>query len=146
MSRRAWIILLVALGIAGAILVGVFAVTREENSQAGAQESFCSSLADLESDVQALLALDPSTASQDDYQSDVSAIEDDWDQVKSDASNLASIDMSTLDSAWDDFKSALDDVPSDASVSDALNDVKSAADSLVSTVKSTLTGPDCSSS
>ena len=54
--------------------------------------------------------------------------------------------MSTLDNAWDDFKSAVDDVPDDASVSDALSDVKSSAESLGSTVKSTLNGPDCSSS
>ena len=51
-----------------------------------------------------------------------------------------------LDSAWDSFKSAVDDVPDDASVSDALNDVSQAAQSLLSTTKSTLTGPDCSSS
>jgi hypothetical protein len=96
--------------------------------------------------VQALISLDPSSASKDDYQSDVSAIEDDWDQVKSDASDLTSIDTSTLDSSWDDFKSAVDDVPDDASASDALNDVESSAQSLLSTVKSTLTGPDCSGS
>lgn len=54
--------------------------------------------------------------------------------------------MSTLDGAWDDFESAVDDVPDDASVSDALGDVGSAAKSFGSTVKSTLSGPDCSSS
>ena len=145
MSRRAWIIVLIAVGVGASVLIGIWAVSKED-SQANAQASFCSSLDSLESSVQALVALDPSTASQDDYQSDVSQIENDWDQVKSDASDLASIDMSTLDSAWDSFKSAVDDVPDDASVSDALSDVKSAADSLVSTVQSTLTGPDCSSS
>jgi hypothetical protein len=55
-------------------------------------------------------------------------------------------DTSTLDSAWDSFTFAVDDVPDDASVSDALNDVSQAAQSLLSTTKSTLTGPDCSSS
>ena len=68
------------------------------------------------------------------------------DQVKSDAGDLKDVDTSTLDSAWDDFKSAVDDVPDDASVSDALSDISQAADSLASTTKSTLTGPDCSSS
>jgi conjugal transfer/entry exclusion protein len=142
-NRRTWTILLIAVGVVAAVLIGIYAVTKDENSQANAQASFCSSVSSLESSVQ---ALDPSTASQSDYQDDVSAIEGDWDQVKSDASDLASINMSTLDSAWDSFKSAVDDVPDDASVSDALNDVKSSADSLVSTVQSTLTGPDCSSS
>ena len=63
-----------------------------------------------------------------------------------DASDLGNIDMSMLDSSWDSFKSAVDDVPEDASASDALDDVTSSADSLVSTVKSTRTGPDCSGS
>ena len=95
--------------------------------------------------MQALLASTPTSASKSDYQSAVSTIQSDWDQVKTDASDLAAIGMSSLDSAWDNFKSAVDDVPDDASVSDALNDVKSSAQSLGSTVKSTLTGPDCSS-
>ena len=142
---RGVLILLIA-GAAAAILLGIYAVNRDENSQADAQASFCSSLETMEADVQALVALDPSTASQSDYQDDVDAIQSDWDDVKSAASDLASVDKSTLDSAWDDFKSAVDDVPDDASVSDALTDVGTAAQSLVSAVQSTLSGPDCSSS
>jgi len=37
-------------------------------------------------------------------------------------------------------------VPDDSSVSDAISDVSQAADSLLTTTKSTLTGPDCKSS
>ena len=144
MSRGVLILLIV--GAAGAILLGIYAVSRDKNSEANAQASFCSSVETMQSDVQALVALDPSTASKTDYQDDVNSIQSDWDNVKSDASNLASINMSTLDNAWDDFKSAVDDVPDDASVSDALSDVKTSAESLVSTTKSTLTGPDCTSS
>ena len=146
MSRRGWIIVLVVLGIGGAVLIGIWAVSKEESSQADAQGAFCSSLSSLESSVQALVALDPTSASKDDYESAVDDIESSWDDVKSDASNLVSVDMSTLDSAWDSFKSAVDNVPDDASVSDALNDVASAAQSLVNTVQGTLAGPDCSGS
>ena len=136
---------LIIIGIAAAIGIGIFAVTRED-SQADAQDAFCSSLQSMDSDVQALLALEPTSASQSDYQDAVDSIQSDWDDTKNDASDLASVNMSTLDNAWDDFKSAVDDVPSDASVSDALNDVGTAAKSFGSTVKSTLDGPDCSSS
>ncbi len=146
MSRRAWIAILVVAGVVAAILIGIWATRGGGESQADAQQAFCSSLDTLDSSVEALTSLDPTSASQSDYQSAVSTIESDWDQVKSDASNLASIDESTLDSAWDSFKSAVDEVPDDASVSDALSDVKTSADSLASTVKSTLTGPDCSGS
>ena len=115
-------------------------------SQAEAQQSFCSSLSGLESSIESLTSLSPSTASQDDYQSAVSNIDSAWDQVKTDAGDLTDITMSELDSSWDSFKSAVDDVPDDASVSDALSDVSQAAQSLLSSTKSTLTGPDCSSS
>ena len=142
--RRGTLILII-VGIAAAIGIGIFAVTRED-SQADAQDAFCSSLQSMDSDVQALLALEPTSASQSDYQDAVDSIQSDWDDTKSDASDLASVDMSTLDTAWDDFKSAVDDVPDDASVSDALNDVGTAATSFASTAKSTLDGPDCSSS
>lgn len=145
MNRRGITILVVG-GAAAAILVGIWAASRDGESQADAQQAFCSSLSTLDSSVEALTNLEPTSASQSDYESAVSTIESDWDQVKTDASDLASIDMSTLDDAWDSFTSAVDDVPDDASVSDALSDVKSSADSLVSTTKSTLTGPDCSGS
>ena len=145
MNRRG-ITILVVVGAAAAILIGIWAASRDGESQADAQQAFCSSLSTLDSSVEALTNLEPTSASQSDYESAVSTIESDWDQVKTDASDLASIDMSTLDDAWDSFTTAVDDVPDDASVSDALSDVKSSADSLVSTTKSTLTGPDCSGS
>ena len=145
MSRRAWIIVLIALGVGAAIVIGLLGQNGGE-SQAQAQQSFCSSLSTLDSSITALTSLDPSTASKSDYQSAVDTIQSDWDQTKSDASNLKNITTSQLTDSWDSFKSSVDNVPSDASVSDALSSVKSSADSFATTVKSTLTGPDCSSS
>jgi hypothetical protein len=71
-------------------------------------------------------------------------IQSDWDQVTSDASDLKGVSMSQLESAWDSFESSVDGVPDDASVSDALSAVASAAKTLGSDVSSTLSGPDCS--
>ena len=142
MNRRTWIIVLVAAGAGLAVLIGLLG-DRGGESQADAQQSFCSSLSGLESSIESLTSLSPSTASQDDYQSAVSNVESSWDQVKTDAGDLTDITTSDLDSSWDSFKSAIDDVPDDASVSDALSDVSQAAESLLSTTKSTLTGPDC---
>jgi hypothetical protein len=145
MTRNTWIIVLVAAGVGLAVLIGLLG-DRGGESQAQAQESFCSSLGGLESSIESLTALSPTSASKDDYQSAVSSIESAWDQVKTDAGDLKDVSTSTLDSAWDSFTSAIDDVPDDASVSDALTDVSQEAQSLLSTTKSTLTGPDCSSS
>jgi len=145
MTRKTWIIVLLAAGVGFAILIG-FVGKRGGESQAQAQQNFCSSLSGLESSINGLTGLSPTTASKDDYQSAVSDIESSWDQVKTDAGDLTDITTSELDSSWDSFKSAVDDVPADASVSDALTDVSQAATSLASTTKATLTGPDCSSS
>lgn len=143
MNRRTWIIVLVGAGVVAAVVLGLLG-NRGGESQADAEQNFCSSVSALESSVTSLENLNPASASKDDYESAVDDIQSDWDQVKTDASDLASVDMSQLDSAWDDFKSAVDDVPDDASVSDALGDVSQAAQTLASTTKSTLSGPDCS--
>jgi len=145
MNRRTWIIVLVVVGVGLAIVIGVLG-ERGGESQEQAQESFCSSLSGLESSIESLTNLSPSSASKDDYQSAVSEIESSWDDVKTDAGDLTDVTTGELDSAWDDFKSAIDDVPDDSSVSDAISDVSQAADSLLTTTKSTLTGPDCESS
>jgi hypothetical protein len=143
MDRRLWLIGVAALGTAAIVLIALLN-SGNDNSQADAQSAFCSSVSTLESSVSSLTALDPSSASKDDYQSAVSDIESDWDAVKSAASDLGEATTSELQGAWDTFKSAVDNVPHDASVSDALDDVKEAAQTLASTAKTTLSGPDCS--
>jgi len=145
MTRSTWIIVLIAGGVGLAVLIGLLG-GRGGESQAEAQQGFCSSLSGLQGSIQALAGLSPTSASKDDYQSAVSNVDSAWDQVKTDAGDLKDVSMGTLDSAWDSFTSAVDDVPDDASVSDALDDVSQAAQSLLSTTKSTITGPDCSSS
>ena len=143
MSRNTWLIAAVACGVGAAIVIGLLGNLAGE-SQADARQSFCSSLSTLEGSITSLTSLSPTASSKSDYQSAVDAIQSDWDQVKSDASDLKDVTMSQLDDAWDSFESAVQDVPDDASVSDALNGVGSAATSFASTVSSTLSGPDCS--
>ncbi len=142
MSGKQWLILLVVIGVGLAILIGLLG-SDSSNSQAEAQSNFCSSVTNLESSVQSLASLSPTSASKSDYDDVVSEIENDWDAVKADASDLASASMSELESAWDSFKSAVDDVPDDASVSEALSDIGSAAQTLATDAASTLSGPDC---
>ena len=143
MERRTWIVVVAAVGVGAIILVALLSNRGGGESQAEAQQSFCSSLSALDTSITGLTSLSPSTASQSDYESAVSEIENAWDQTKSDASDLKDITTTDLDNAWDTFKSAVDDVPSDSTVSDSLNAVKSSAQTLASTVKSTLSGPDC---
>ena len=142
MSRTRWILLLVVSGVVLVILIGVLS-TRNEPSKTEATSSLCTSLTSLESSVKSLTSLDPSTASKSEYQSDVSAVESDWNQVKSDAHDVQNAPTGDLDSAWDSFESAVKNVPNDASVSDALNDVSQSAEQLASTAQSTASSVNC---
>ena len=143
MSRTWWIVILVAVGVGLAILLGVLG-TRNEPSKTEAVSSLCSSLTALGSSLKTLTGLDPSTASKSEYQADVTAVQDDWSTVKSDAQAVQDAPTGQLDSAWDDFSSAVKDVPNDASVSDALNDITQSADQLVSAAQSTASQINCS--
>ena len=147
MTRRGWIITLIAVGVGAAIVLGIIGRGKGgQESQAQAQQAFCSSLSALESSISSLQGLNPQTASTSDYQSAVNTVKSDWNTVKSDAQTLHNINMSELDSAWDSFTSAVDNVPSDASVSSALQSISQSATTLATDVKSTYDGMSCSSS
>jgi hypothetical protein len=141
MSTKGVIFTLVGAGVVVAVVIGLLG-----QSQTVAEKQFCNSLDSLNSSIQSLTGLDPSSATQDDFQSDVSAVQSAWNGVKSDAQNLSSINMSSLDSAWSDFESAVKSVPSSASVSDAEQTISDSAKNLQSTVQSNLQSYDCASS
>jgi hypothetical protein len=144
MKRMWWIILLVAVGVGLAILIGVLGTRNQPPSQSESVSSLCSSLTSLESSTKSLTSLDPQTASKSDYQSAVSTVQSDWNQVASDAKDVASASMSQLDSAWGDFSAAVKGVQSDASASDALNSISQSAQALQTTTQSTISGLSCS--
>jgi hypothetical protein len=144
MSRMWWIIILVAVGIGLAVVLGILG-TRNEESKTEATSALCSSLKQLDTSVENLINL-PSSATKSDYQNDVNAVQSDWDQVKSDAQDVQNAPTGDLDSAWDSFTSALKNVPNDASVSDAVSDITQSAQGLVSAAQSTASQVNCSSS
>jgi predicted Zn-dependent protease len=146
MSRMWWIIILVAAGVGIAVVIGILG-TRNEPSTSKTQEasSLCASLKTLESSLQALTGLS-SSSSKAEYQTDVTAVQDDWNQVKSDAQAVQNAPTGDLDSAWDSFSSAVKDVPDDASVQDAVKDVTQSAEQLASAAQSTAAQVNCSSS
>jgi hypothetical protein len=74
----------------------------------------------------------------------VNGVESAWNQVKRDAQDVQDAPMGSLDSAWDDFTSAVKDIPNAGSVSDAVTSVTQAAEQLGSAAKSTASSIDCS--
>ena len=143
MSRRMWwIVGLVVVGVGLAVLIGVLG-TRNEESKTEAVSNLCTSLQGLDTAVKNLTSL-PSSASKSEYQTDVNTVEDDWNQVKSDAQDVENAPTGDLDSAWDSFESAVKNVPNDSSVSDAVNSITQSANQLVSTAQSTASDVNCS--
>ena len=142
MSRMWWFIVLAAVGVGFVVLVGVLG-SRNRESKTEAVSNLCGSLDDLEASVKDLTSLS-SSASKDEYQSDVDAVQSGWDQVKADAQDVQDASTGELDSAWDDFSAAVKNVPDDASVSDAVDDISQSAQALGSAAQSTASQVNCS--
>jgi hypothetical protein len=143
MGKMTWIVLAAVVGIGLAILIGVTGSATAE-SPAEAQQNLCTSLGNLNAATESLEGLSPQTASKSDYQSAVSGVDDAWDDVTSDAKDVKTADTSALNGAWNEFTQAVQAVPGDASVSDALQSISQSAQKLVSTTQSTLGGLGCS--
>jgi hypothetical protein len=144
-SRRGWILTLVLAGIALAVLVGVLGTRNEPStSKADAVSSLCSGLQSLEASVTALTGLQ-SSDSMTDFQTDVTAVQNDWNQVQGDMQAVQNAPAGSLDVAWSDFESAVRNIPSSDSVSDAVSSVTSSAAALASAAKTAASEVDCSS-
>jgi hypothetical protein len=141
-SRTAWIIVLVGVGVVAAVLVGVLG-TRNEPSKAEAASTLCASVKTLGASATKLVQIDPGTATKQSVQSDVDAVKSDWSQVKSDAQDVRNAPTGDLSTAWSNFTAAVKSVPSASSVQDAVNSVKQAGQQLASTAQSTASEMHC---
>jgi hypothetical protein len=133
MSKKAWIIVLVAAGVGLAIVVGVLA-----NSQSVAENRYCSALDGLESAVAIVAATDPSSST-DALETNISAAQQAWGDVQSAASHLSNVNQSSLDKAWNGFQNAV----KSSSGSSSAQSVVAAAQTLESAVKSSIDSYDC---
>lgn len=76
----------------------------------------------LETSVKNLTSLG-SGASKSEHQTDLTAVQNAWNQVQSDAQAVRNAPTGDLDSAWNSFESAVKNLPNDASASDAVNSI-----------------------
>jgi hypothetical protein len=143
-SRRGWIITLIAAGVGLAVLVGVLGTRNEPStSKASSVSSLCASLTTLEGSLKALTSIDPSTVTAAELQADVNAVQTDWTQVQSDVQAVQNAPAGELESAWSAFESAVKNIGSASSASDAANGVKQAATQLDSAAQSTAAAVSC---
>jgi hypothetical protein len=145
-SRTWWIIVGVAVAVGIAVLLGVLGTRNSDTpTKAESVSSLCSSLKGLQTSIKTLTSIDTSTATKSELQNDVNGVEESWNQVKSDAQAVQDAPTGSLDSAWDDFTSAVKDIPNAGSVSDAVTSVTQAAQELGSAAQSTASSVNCSS-
>jgi hypothetical protein len=113
-----------AIAVGAVLLVGAFGFVAcdsdDGESQASAEESLCTSLDGFSAAVVKFQALDPQTASQDDYEAAAAAIQDAWGEVKAEAEDVAEADTAALDSAQAELSSAVENLPQDVPVSEAI--------------------------
>ncbi len=120
-----------ALGIAGVALFALSACTQPEpTSQADAEGQLCTDLDAFATALGGLTDLDPATATAEDVESTRTSIQDAWDAVKESAADVADADDTAVESAWQDVETAIDDIPTDVPLSEAIGPVQTAADAV----------------
>ncbi len=141
MGKKGWIILLVALGVGAALVIGYLG-----NSQTRAEKQLCTSLDSLQSDVTNLAAIDPSTYTSGTLQTGITTIQDQWKTTVSDAKDVADFDKDNIEDAWSTFQKTVTSIPSGSSPEEIQSTVTSAATTFESSIESTIGDLDCSSS
>lgn len=139
MGKKGIIILLVVVGLGLALVIGYAA-----SSQTRAEKQLCSSLESLQSDVENLKAIDPSTYTSGTLQTGLQTIQSQWKTTVSDAKDVAEFDKDDIESAWSTFQSTVTSIPSGTSPDEIKSTVTSAADTFVQSVDATIGDLDCS--
>lgn len=116
---------LAGTGVIIALFVGAACTTQE--SQPSAEAAVCTSVAALGTALQDFRDLDPATASIDDVQAARADIQEAWDEVKTQASDLSEADEAAVDEAWNSVAEAIDNFPTDEPIEDGLASVQDAA-------------------
>ena len=106
MSKMTWIIVLVVVGIALAVVVGVLG-TRNEPSTSSSSSSkteavtqLCTSVKNLSTTLQGLANIDPSTITSTEIQTDITSVENAWNQVQTSAAAVQDAPTGDLTTAW----------------------------------------------
>ena len=103
-------------------------VQESPTAQAGAEQTVCDSLAAFRGSVEDLLALDPSTASIDDVKAARRNIDQAWADVRASASSVEIADQEAVEDAWQGLAEAVDDVPTDQPISEAVASIRAQAE------------------
>jgi hypothetical protein len=129
------IIVLAGAGLILAVVIGFLAT-----SQSSAEKDYCNNLSSFKSSLSTLVG----SSSASDLQTNASAVQGAWSELKSSAQNLKSNNSSSLDSAWSNLTKTIQTLPQSGSIDAAKQSITQAAQNLQSAVGSTIDSYDCS--
>lgn len=132
----------VAAAFAVALVVGTAACAQTQ-SQPTAEAALCDSLTTFGNSLRTFADLDPATSSMEDVRTARATIAASWDQVVADAGGVAEADRDAVESAWNDFSQAIDELPSDEPISDALATLEPARDNVQAAYQEMSDGVGC---
>jgi hypothetical protein len=135
---------LAALGLAGVAVLALSACTEPSpTSQADAEGQLCTDLDAFGTALRGLTDLDPATATVEDVDATRASIQDAWDAVKESAADVGEADDTAVEAAWQDVATAIDDIPTDVPISEAIGPVQTAADAVRSAFDEMSNGVGC---
>jgi len=128
-----------------AIAIAMFAFTAcdDEPTQAEANERFCDSVGDLSAALRNLRDLDSDTTVEE-YQDERDQVTESYEAMIEAAASVVGLRLEDLEESRDDLQDALDDVPEDATLGEALEAVDDEVDNVARELSQVLNDVDCS--
>lgn len=125
MKRR--LVFGIGLGLLSVVAVTACGDDDDESDVAEANAAFCDDLAAYGTAVGDLAALDPATATKDDYESAADEVRSTRDDMVDSAADLSEAEWENLQTQADTLRDQLQDAPDDQAVQSILDEAKSQA-------------------
>lgn len=113
------------------------------SAQQGTEAVVCAGLAAMQASADALKALDPATASREEYEKAVAEVVGQWRVVEDLLPVMVSANADLLSTSWESLKSAVDAQPAGIPPASAAAAVKPEAEAMAASVKQVFDGLGC---
>jgi outer membrane murein-binding lipoprotein Lpp len=124
-----------AVAIGGALALGLAACGDDDNEPT-AEQTYCADLAQLESDVNALLSVDLATVSLDDIEEARDTITDDLAEVSESAEDVGEEQISEVEDSYQNVEEGIDDLSGDETLSEAFEQLSPEVSAFLSSLES----------
>jgi hypothetical protein len=131
-----------ALIVVAAVALAVGGCAGEE-PQPSAEAALCESLATFAGGLNAFSNLDPTTDSAEEIFATRQFVAESWEVVKIEAEDVTEADDAAVEAAWQDLSDAIDEIPTDQPVDDALATIQDEIDAVRGAYQEMADGVGC---